>query len=266
MIRPVKNMRLTRACSDARLKAKADGDGPGWIEGYLAVFGNIDRQGERIAKGAFAKSVAERVPKGIIPLMARHFAYGGDARDTIGTITEAKEDEYGLWIHADMLPDDDSQLIRQKVASGGVKGLSVGFELLRWEEVEEDGKYVLEIREARLSEGTVTVRPANESAVITAAKAVSDAAANLGSDASSDRIRPVGVDAIEVLGKAVDALAGELRALRSEEADPSGSGSPDGAAGDAVAFHELDVAMAECELAGNELYLQGLTMGSAGGR
>lgn len=144
----------------------------GYLEGYLAVFGNVDQYGDRIIPGAFAKTITERVPAGKVPLVTRHFAHGGDGGDAIGLITFAKEDDYGLWIHADYSADVEAQRMRNKIEEGLVWGLSVGYELIRYQEVIEEGHHILELLEMKLLEGTVTCRPANELAVITAAKSL----------------------------------------------------------------------------------------------
>jgi HK97 family phage prohead protease len=138
----------------------------GWIEGYLAVWGNVDSQGEVMVRGCFARSIQQVVPAGKVPLMVRHFANGGDVLDSIGTITQAREDDYGLWIHADLDAGDVAQQVREQVLAGRVTGLSVGFQTLRAEL--RDG--VVYQTECKLLEGTVTMRPANEKAQITGAK------------------------------------------------------------------------------------------------
>ena len=155
--------------------SKADGEGAqddaGFVEGYLAVYGNIDSDGDIIMQGAFAKSIREVVAAGKVPLMAQHFAMGGGARDVVGTITQAKEDAFGLWVHAEFSPDADAQTIRQRVAAGHIKGLSVGFRPIRWKQVErENGRIGFDFEELALMEGTLTAFPANELAGITAAK------------------------------------------------------------------------------------------------
>lgn len=166
-----KGVRYERSFADNRLIAgkATNGSGPGYIEGYLAVFGNVDFGNERIIKGAFSKTVKEQIPG--VPFMTRHIAHGGDALDTIGTISEAKEDDFGLWIHADMLEGDDAaEKIRSRVAGGVVRGMSVGFQLIRGGWINLDGKEIYEIQEAKLIDGVVTVIPMNELAHVTAAK------------------------------------------------------------------------------------------------
>lgn len=202
----------SRLCMQPKMVAKAGGPkGNGYIEGYLAVFNNVDQGGDRIIKGAFAKSIKERVRAGKVPLMARHFLYGGDVSDAIGIITDAKEDDYGLWIHADLSAVQLAQDTRVKVEEGIVWGLSVGFQLLRYEEVEENGNWVLELKECRLLEGTVTVRPMNEEAVIHRAKALRSQLA-----ATKDgEIPSVAPDDISVLSKSIEALLEDMERTRA---------------------------------------------------
>jgi HK97 family phage prohead protease len=173
-----KHARRVMRAADPKLKAKAIEQGaadPGWIEGYAAVWNNLDRQNEVMVKGCFARSIAQAVPAGKVKLMATHFRDGGDALECIGTITQAKEDDYGLWIHADLASTDDAQNIRAKVVEGHISSLSVGYVPIRWEVRNtemENGEVVQTIAhlETRLAEVTTTVRPANELATITAAK------------------------------------------------------------------------------------------------
>lgn len=169
---PQKGVMYHKAVEDAR--AKVVSDGSGYLEGYVAAFGNVDEGGDRIVRGAFAKTIQERVPAGKVPLMARHWAYGGDAVDAIGKITEAKEDEYGLWIHAEFSSAPSAQEIRTKIQEGILWGLSIGYELIKWQETKEDNRVIVDLLEIKLLEATVTAHPMNEQAVITAAKSLRD--------------------------------------------------------------------------------------------
>lgn len=177
---PQKNVRIEVVCPESKVKAFASGksaEAPhGGLEGYLAVYGNIDSDGEVFDKGTFAKSIREQINDGKgVPLMTRHFRDGGDVGDAVGTIYAASEDEFGLYIKARFASTPDAQEVRTKAQEGIVRGLSVGFMPIRWEwEKEggdEDGDMVLHFKEAKISEGTITLRPSNKEAHITAAKA-----------------------------------------------------------------------------------------------
>lgn len=59
-----------RTTLDLLLEVKADG-APGTFEGYGAVFGNTDRDGDVVARGAFSQSLKERLPA----LLWQHLGY-----------------------------------------------------------------------------------------------------------------------------------------------------------------------------------------------
>lgn len=167
----------TRPCPEPALEAKA-GDGKedyGEIMGYAACFDNVDRQGDIIRKGAFAKSCRERVKAGKVLLMARHFAHGGDTAEAIGQIVEAREDDKGLYIRAKCYGSQLAQETREKIkTSPKAYGMSVGYVPVRSNDLADDtgaitGKELLELK---LYEVTVTAVPANEETTAEAKSAV----------------------------------------------------------------------------------------------
>ena len=71
-------------------KAKPEVDEPRReVVAYASVFGNIDRAGDRVVRGAFAKSLSERLLQGQIKLFRNHQTH-------IGVVREAVEDDFGL--------------------------------------------------------------------------------------------------------------------------------------------------------------------------
>jgi HK97 family phage major capsid protein/HK97 family phage prohead protease len=182
----VKHLHRTTTANNAHIAAKEIGGAAvmdaGWIEGYAAVWGNVDLLGEIMQHGCFARSIQQAVPTGSVKLMVKHFRDGGDALEVIGTITQAREDDYGLWVHAELDGEDTAQEMRRRVLQKEVRFLSVGFISLVQDTREltsdemqnvlpqRQGKPALIHTEAKLLEVTVTVRPVNESAVITSAK------------------------------------------------------------------------------------------------
>jgi uncharacterized protein len=173
--------RRTAFVSDARLKAKAINAGEpavgnGWIEGYAAVWGNLDLVGEIMQRGCFARSIAQVVPAGKVPLMVVHYRDGGDTVEVIGRVTEAREDDYGLWIHADLSAATIAQDARTKVLEGLISGLSVGYRDIRATlapmKIGDAEQLVTQHQECALLEVTVTGRPANPRAQITDAKSL----------------------------------------------------------------------------------------------
>ncbi len=112
---------------EAGVKALPILSGSGWIEGYASVYGNVDLSGEVITRGCFAKSIKKDIPAGA-QIDESDGAHGGDMSQCIGTVTSAKEDSYGLYIHAELSSTQDAQDARQKVVEGHIKFMSVGFQ------------------------------------------------------------------------------------------------------------------------------------------
>jgi len=168
-----RNPKLRSSAVDLAGKVEPNpADDPGFVEGFAAVFGNIDLQDEMIRKGAFSKTLNEVVPQGKVKLMLTHFAHGGDITDMIGTITEMREDEFGLFFHAEFDEDELSQKIRKKVVQGKIRASSIGFKMIRWDFVAMENRTILEHIEAKVLEVTLTLMPANPLAMLTGAKSV----------------------------------------------------------------------------------------------
>jgi len=150
----------------------------GTIEGYASVWDVVDHQNELVRKGAFTKTIAERGAK--IPLMIKHFAYGGDIECAVGAVAEMVEDDYGLHFKAEWLDDEVSQIVRKKVVSLRAKGVqigtSIGYRVMSYGFVKDEpgGRTIRELRELALGELTVTLRPALDAALVTGAKTDED--------------------------------------------------------------------------------------------
>lgn len=147
-----------------KVKAAA-GEGPGGFQGYGAVYGNIDRDEEIIAPGAFADSLRAFVRDGFI----------GEAHDwdrPVATIDDAVEDAYGLMIAATYHTDPASQSVRtytnERLERGKSVGLSVGFRMLEWSYDEEADR--LTITKGDLFEVSIVTVPANPLAGIMSGK------------------------------------------------------------------------------------------------
>jgi hypothetical protein len=102
---------------------KAAGD-DGTLSGYASVFGNTDRQGDVIERGAFKQIAVNE--DGRIPLLWQH-----DSRQPIGT-AKVREDSRGLAFDARLvLADPLAVTARAHVKAGSVRGVSIGFDLLK---------------------------------------------------------------------------------------------------------------------------------------
>lgn len=166
----IKDIILSKSCPEPEIElveGKRDGDEAefGRIEGFAAVFNNVDRQGDIIRPGAFSKTINERIASGKVVLMTRHFAYGGDTTDAIGLIDKAVETRKGLKISAKLFDDANSQAAREKLkAAPNAWGMSVGFKTIRSADNRDKVGNVIgkELLEVALYEVTLTLVPANE--------------------------------------------------------------------------------------------------------
>ena len=138
-------------------------DGSGSFEGYASIFGNFDRVGEAVVKGAFT-NVDEFIKSGF-------GAVGHDWSSLpIATIADAKQDEVGLWIKADFHSTQDAQdartVIQERIARGKFVGLSIGYEV-------NDSEYVPEgrlLKALTIYEASIVTVPANPLAGVNASK------------------------------------------------------------------------------------------------
>lgn len=156
----------------ARLEVKAanaDGtEAPGGIlEGYASVFDNTDLGGDIVVKGAFSKTLKERLKKKFIKLYDSHMIFEG-TQAVIGVVTDAKEDDYGLWFQALFSSVQRAQDIRQKIKEGVLNALSFGYDVVKFEDNSASKTRLL--KELKLYEISVVPWGMNPKAEITAAK------------------------------------------------------------------------------------------------
>jgi len=155
----------------AKLKIVKDEDNPdsggGFIEGYASVFGNLDHGRDIVEKGAFRKTLKERMPKGQVLLFDSHRIYDGTSA-VIGKVEEAKEDDHGLWFKARFSAVQLAQDIRTKVQEGILDALSFGFDVVKYS-IDENEK-VRSLKELKLYEISVVPWGMNPKALIAAVK------------------------------------------------------------------------------------------------
>ena len=143
---------LTRALPFTTRDAGDDGF---TLEGYAAVFDTptrIDswegRFDEQIARGAFAKTLDERMP-------VMQWDHGHDAATgsvPIAAIQELREDEHGLFVSARMFDNARVEPIRQAIAGGAIDGMSFRFRVVKEDWDESRDTPVRTIRELALFE------------------------------------------------------------------------------------------------------------------
>ena len=134
----------TRSVEFRATENSGDGDGR-TLEGYAAVF-NQDTEinsweghfTERIAKGAFKKTLKERKP-------VMQFDHGRDARTgsvPIGKFVELREDADGLYVQARLFDNPVVEPVRQAIEGGAIDGMSFKFRVTRDEWRDAKGKLV----------------------------------------------------------------------------------------------------------------------------
>jgi hypothetical protein len=165
------NMKHQVEHKSVELEIKADGD-TGGLTGYLSTFGNIDQGGDIVEAGAFTKTLQER------PVNALLWHHDPSEPAKVCGSYSAKQDDRGLLIDSDFLPDPDSQNIRTKVRAlkeRGVKvGLSIGYQVVKFSIDKVGGEVVRRLKELKLNEGSLTLFPMNEMALVTGVKSEGD--------------------------------------------------------------------------------------------
>src|SRR5260370_11552385 len=108
---------------------KAVSGGPGELEGYVSVFGNVDQGGDVVLPGAFANTLRywskQAQP---MPLIADHDLSTAGA---IGSVHDAREDANGLRVKARFSSDAKAQSVRTKMIEGHLKGMSFTYQAVK---------------------------------------------------------------------------------------------------------------------------------------
>jgi len=143
---------------DLPLEVKAGGL-PGEFEGYGAVFGNTDRDGDVVERGAFADSLKERLPA----LLWQH-----NPREPIGRFDVVREDERGLFVKGRLAQSGRGAEAYELLKMGALNGLSIGF--VTKEAMRNSAAGTRTIKRAELMEVSLVTFPANELARVQTVK------------------------------------------------------------------------------------------------
>ena len=134
------------------------------VEGYASTY-DIDQVGDIVVPGAYKKTLAERFSR--IKVLRDH-------EFPIGKPMAALEDSKGLltksYISDTQLGNETLTLLRD----GVLDRMSIGYEPVAKEMGQVEGKSVRYLKEIKLYEWSVVTFPANESAAVTAVKALED--------------------------------------------------------------------------------------------
>ncbi len=128
-------------------------DDAGHIEGLAAAFGNVDRGGDKIIPGAFAKSLTERAGRPVTMLLHH------DPHRPAGVWTELRETPEGLYGKGRFtLASRDGAEGHALAKDGALSGLSIGYEVGR----KAHNADVRELHEVKLHEVSLVAFPMNE--------------------------------------------------------------------------------------------------------
>lgn len=143
--------------------------GLGEIEGYGAVFGNVDSHGDVIEPGAFRETLAERAKAGR-PFPPMRKMHGLNSFDPIGVWDEMREDGRGLFVKGRIvgLDTETGKVNYALVRDGALRGLSIGYKTRR----SRPGRGAIKrhLEAVHLSECSLVDEPSNPSAVVTGVK------------------------------------------------------------------------------------------------
>jgi HK97 family phage prohead protease len=150
---------------DAPLEVKFVGE-TGRFEGYASVFGVTDSVNDRIAPGAFQKSLATHAAeKRLPPLLWQH-----DAKQPIGAFAAVAEDAHGLFVRGTLFTEDIPRAREawKLLREGVVTGLSIGYRAR--ESFRDDKTGVRVLTDIELLEISMVTFPANAQARVACVK------------------------------------------------------------------------------------------------
>lgn len=134
------------------------------FEGYASVFGNVDAYNDIVQKGAFKKTIDERVSE--IKILWQH-----DTHQPIGKLIEAKEDQFGLKVKGKISNTEKGKEALQLMKDGVINQLSIGYDTVK-KEYNDDGHRLL--KEIKLYEVSPVTFAANTAAEILGVKSLAE--------------------------------------------------------------------------------------------
>lgn len=135
-------------------------DQNGIVTGYGSIFGNIDSDGDIMAKGCYTKTLQENGSR-------VKYCWQHDIWSPIGSFTMLEEDETGLKFEASVPPTRLGKDALILMKNGVITENSVGFSIVK-ADYASDGVRI--IREVKLYEISCVTMAANPMALITDAK------------------------------------------------------------------------------------------------
>lgn len=184
------------------------------VEGYAAVFGNLDLGADVIHPGAFTKTLAERGNRVV-------FLWQHDTAEPLGKLLELREDARGLFFKAVISDTARGRDALALLRDGAISGMSIGYDAIAGGvdfSKTADGLTIRNLRELRLWEISLVSLPMNEAAGVTALKEHAPAEPETAPDAAPPD--PFAAAVLELRAR-VAALELKLQpAAESAEVDP----------------------------------------------
>jgi HK97 family phage prohead protease len=106
------------------------------VSGYLSAFDKVDSYGEVAVKGSFSKSLNENKER--IRYLLNH-----DVNKSLGPFIELREDDYGLYYVAEVLPTSFGKDFMIMAERGIIREHSIGYKEMQSKE-EKGVKYITE--------------------------------------------------------------------------------------------------------------------------
>lgn len=139
----------------------------GRFTGYASVFEAVDSYREKVAKGAFADSLAAHAAKGRhLPILWQH-----RVEEPIGVWDMLKEDDHGLYSEGSLWLDDApyARLAWRGMKAGAITGESIGYRVR--EDSFDETTRVRTLKAVDLREVSIVTDPALEDARVDTIKA-----------------------------------------------------------------------------------------------
>lgn len=158
---------MKRKIRDYAFEVKEVSD-KGEFSGYGSVNDVVDVYRERVAPGAFSKSLEKWKAKNRLPpVLWQHMS-----SMPLGPYTMMREDQKGLYVEGTLLIDKVQKAgeAHALMKSGAISGLSIGFNTI----VEEFDKKenIITLKEVELWEVSIVTFPANDAARVEAVKSI----------------------------------------------------------------------------------------------
>lgn len=134
------------------------------FSGYASTFGNVDLGGDVIERGAFTKTLSQRLPK----LLNQH-----NMQEPLGSFTAVKEDDRGLYVEG-MMPKSVEKCrdVAAFVKCGAINSMSIGFSVPKGGMSYDSATDIRKIKQVDLYEASFVTLPMNPEAKLTAFKSM----------------------------------------------------------------------------------------------